>query len=226
MVSSEIQAVIWDLDGTLLDSFGLYKEILAEILPPHGISVPEEDFLRHHYHGTLENTFHDTFGIPRDDKDAIQALVADFLAAQNKLSDRPQDHLFADALELAKRFHGAGKLQIVVSNRAHGGRDKASPRYIVENSELKSCIDTVICGDDYPFYKPDPRLLDEFMAANNLESGQLLCIGDQKVDAQLAKNLSTQAILVSRDDTIPHLQDLPDWKATAAVVPSLDSVLT
>lgn len=226
MISEATKAIVWDLDGTLLDSFGLYKEILAEILPPHGIAVPEEAFLRHHYHGTLENTFHDTFGIPRDNKQAIEALIADFLVAQNKLSGRPQDHLFADALELAQRFHAAGKLQVIVSNRAHGGRDKASPRYIVEHSELRSYIDTVVCGDDYPFHKPDSRLLDEFMALNDFKPHQLLCVGDQKVDAQLAKNLDARAILVARDDTIPYLQDLPDWKAIATIVPSLDSVLT
>ncbi|MEO7364284.1 MAG: HAD family hydrolase [Candidatus Saccharimonadales bacterium] len=220
-IGSAVQTIIWDLDGTLIDSFEIFAEILAEVARLNVLDMPEREVLRHNFHGPLEDSIKHSLEI--SDPHLLKKIVADFLELQENYYALPDEHLLEDAYLLAQRLQLAGKRQIVVTNRVHASRGNASPRHIVEHSALRLYIDALVCGDESSFRKPDARVLNAVAANFDLE--RALVIGDQFVDAELAHNLGLQAVLIDRGGQgIAHLESLPDT-TSYRVVRSLDEVL-
>jgi phosphoglycolate phosphatase-like HAD superfamily hydrolase len=221
---SSIRTIIWDLDGTLLDSFGIFVDSMKELLPKHGRKFPGEDVIAANYHGSLEDAIN---GATKNSLSAeeLKAVVSDFLSMQDSKYEVIEGHLFPDAEDLAARAHKAGIKQILVTNRDHEGRNKASPRSVVANSNLKNYIDLVICGDDSEHRKPKPEVLGDF--GHIYVPEETLVIGDQFVDAEFAHNLGVRAFIVKRHSIdIPHMDRLThDWQSHVIIDTTLDNVM-
>lgn len=224
MIDQETTSLIWDLDGTLLDSFGVFQEVLAEILPTHDLLLPPLEVLVNNYHGSLADSISNALGGLEEPE--LKALVQDFLTAQNSHYEVIEHHIFPDALRLAQRANKRGLTQILVTNRDHEGRLLASPKSIVERSALKSLIDVIICGDDSEHRKPKPEVIGDLLEEGGLNPELTIVIGDQFVDGEFARNLGTKAVLVSRNnEQIAHMNKLgTDWQDYINIVDSLDAV--
>lgn len=218
------KGIVWDFDGTLLDSFMAKVTVLTEVCVRRGIAVPsEEKFLLYHY-GHLRNTIQDLTGI---DGDLLEEVYEDFIRTEERHYDEPTPMYFQDAVDLVRRAHFAGLKQIIVSNRPHFSDTRlGSPRNLAKRAPLAGMIDAVVCGDDNPFHKPDPRMLNAVERELGLKRTDLLVVGDQYVDAELAYNLGSQVVLVARDGKeIPHMDKLPEaWRKQVNVVSSLKDV--
>lgn len=207
MSTPPIKTLLWDLDGTLIDSFGISHELYKEILPEHGQDAPSRWQLRQNYHGTLDETVRSITMDGTTDAE-VTAIVADFLQRQNAHYEDMAGHIYADALLLATRAQDQGLRQIVVTNRHHEGRDLASPRSIVERTALRAMIDAVICGDDTEFNKPDARVVQYI----DFDPETTVVIGDQLVDVKLAHNIGARAVVVLRSDKAhPHAHGLAEF---------------
>lgn len=218
-VPEQTSTFIWDLDGTLIDSFGVFEAVLSEVLPGYNRELPSREIMLQNYHGSLEDSISAVLGGVSGQE--LSEIVQDFVRAQNPHYADIDSHVFPDALRLAMRASEAGVTQIVVTNRAHEGRMNASPRYIVQNSELRSLIDVVISGDDGEHRKPKPEVL----GSQKIVPENTLVIGDQFVDGEFARNLGVRAVLVARGAEIPHLERLGDsWQNHITAVQSLDEV--
>ena len=72
------RAFIFDCDGTLLDSMGMWLSIQPELLARHGIETVPSDFARFE-HLSLEDecqAYHDTWGICSDGAEVLSELNA------------------------------------------------------------------------------------------------------------------------------------------------------
>jgi phosphoglycolate phosphatase-like HAD superfamily hydrolase len=213
--------IIWDLDGTILDSLGVFEAVLGEILPKYDLLLPTHAEMLANFHGTLDESIDSVLGRP--EPSVLASIVKDFLANQDSHYEIIEPHIFKDALHAMERAHAAGKRQILVTNRSHEGRLRASPRSIVANSDLSKYIDTVICGDDNEHNKPNPAVLGDLL--DELHDKSILVIGDQHVDAQFALSLHSKGVLVARDGRPAHLDALPaGWENQVQIVESLDTV--
>jgi phosphoglycolate phosphatase-like HAD superfamily hydrolase len=217
-------AILWDFDGTIVDSFGVVMAVLEDILPTHGLVPPTPEVLARNYHGPLLDSISNSMG--GLSPTLLEAIMVDFLEVQNKHYELIEHHLIPDALRLAQRAHQAGLIQAVVTNRDHQGRGLASPRSIVERSAYKPLISKVFAGDDGPHRKPNPALLGTFLEDNYLQPEDVLVIGDQFVDAELALNLGSGAVIVDPGDQgMVHAERLPaGWQDRVSLVTSLDQV--
>lgn len=215
--------VIWDFDGTLIDSFGVFSEVLREAASLSGHSAPDEVELRKHFHGALDESIKTALNMV-DGEDAV-IVLNDFLKIQNEYYAEPEPHIYADALQLSRRLHEAGIQQVIVTNRDHAGRGNGSPRNIVSHSSLAGLIDEVVCGDDVEYRKPDARSLSTSKLYQSVKPDEVLVIGDQFVDAELARNLRCSAVLVNRsEDPVVHLERLGEDLSFVHIVKSLDDV--
>jgi phosphoglycolate phosphatase-like HAD superfamily hydrolase len=220
-IPSTIQTIIWDFDGTLIDSFEIYVEVLAEAVRILNLTLPDLLVLKQNFHGTLRDSM--TNALEINDENIIEQLVEKFLELQENYYALPDEHLIEDAFLLTQRLHASGKRQILVTNRMHAGHGNASPKHIVEHSNLSMFIDQVLASDEVAFRKPDARVLDAIKGKYDLDNA--LVIGDQFVDAELAHNLGVHAILVDRaGQGIAHIDSLPD-AANFQIVKSLDDVM-
>lgn len=225
---SEVQynaaGIVWDFDGTLLDSFKLQESVLTEVLQRRGMAIPAHEVFVHNYHGRLIDSVQGICGV---EGDLLQEIYEDFIQSEERHYEHLDDLFFADALDLLRRSHVAGLKQIIISNRPHHSDNRlGSPRNLAKREPLVGLVDIVVCGDDNAFHKPDARMLD--MAEHELGLGRkdMLVVGDQFVDAEMAHNLGTQAVLVSRDgESIPYLDRLADgWQTKVQIVNSLAKV--
>lgn len=224
MIEIAPKFVIWDLDGTLIDSFGIFADILADVIKPHGLAMPTADVLHKNYHGTLHHTIGAVLAPAA--VELVDELEKDFLIAQEAYYENPETHIYADSLRMAERLHAAGIKQVIATNRFHEGRGNASPLHIVAQTSLKPFIDFVLCGDETDFRKPDARVTDDIPLLQGVSRSEIMVFGDQYVDAELAHNLGTSAVLCNRHATeaIPHLDDLRSRSARIDVVTSFDDV--
>lgn len=223
-VPASITTIVWDLDGTLLDSFGIHEEIVSQVLPKHGHPVPPRQHMLDNYHGPLEDSLGALLQHATDAEKL--AVLQDFLEIDNQYIKEVNSHLFPDAVVFAQRAHERGLRQVLLTNRAHGtDRGLASPRGMVEHSVLRKLIDDIICGDEATHRKPDARALEPFFTRHHFKPEEVLVVGDQFVDAQFAHNLHAHGILVQRHDKIANLEKLTNgWDAHVRVVSSLAQV--
>jgi phosphoglycolate phosphatase-like HAD superfamily hydrolase len=226
-IAPDAQTIVWDLDGTLLDSFGIYVGCVNEAL--RGLGRPEiaEQVFRNHHHGFIDDSIANV--LREAGQKATQAelaeVIQEFYALDNDYIKDVDDHLFADAVALAKRAHKVGKRQLVVTNRPHGvDRGNGSPRNLVANSSLRELVNVVLCGDDSEFRKPHRAFLEACFGGDLAELGEIIVIGDQFVDAEFAHNIGGAAILVARAGEIAHLDELENWQAYTQIVSSLHDV--
>ena len=169
----------------------------------------------------MRDTFQGTLGALVEQE--LNAIERDFVAAQEPLYESAAARIFPDAL--AMRAHARGKQQIIVTNRGHHGRGRASPRSIVERSELRRLIRHVICicADDSAFQKPDPNVLGEL--GKSIVRAETVVIDDQYVGSRFARNLGATAILVCRSGLLPsRMDEVEDWQRDTRIVRTLDEV--
>lgn len=218
--ADDTTTIVWDLDGTLIDSVRTMGEVLAVVLQSFDYPMPTDQKIRANFHGSLRDSLGGMLDI---DGEALDLVLANFLVEQDKIYADVTSHLIPDAIDLARRAHRAGYRQILVTNREHVGRDKGSPRSIVENSELGTYIDHVVCGDDSEHRKPKPAVLGELL----FHPETSIVIGDQFVDAEFGYNLGCPAVIVHRGASVPmHFEKLTDEvRANATIVTSLTDVI-
>jgi len=218
---------VWDLDGTLLDSFGIYRDCLNKVLRQHHRPEVSEQILRNNHHGFIEDSIADVLGEAgqKITEAELAEIIHGFYVLDNAYIKDVDRHLFEDAIDLAQRAQHAGKQQIIVTNRPHGtDRGNGSPRNLVVNSRLRELADDVLCGDDSGYRKPHRQFLEARFGPKLAELGEVMVIGDQFIDAELARHIGCDAILVTRAEKIAHLDKLGDWQSFVQIVPSLRTV--
>lgn len=212
-INPSVKTIVWDLDGTLLDSFGILRDCLNQTLLAHGRAEVPEPILRLHHHGFINDSIANAIAATgqKVSPDELLSIVAGFYELDNTSIKDVDHHLFEDAVELGLRAHTAGKKQILVTNRPHGiDRGNGSPRNLVQNSRLHRFIGDVLCGDDSEYRKPHRQFLEARYGSELSDLGEILVIGDQFVDAEFAHNLGARAILIGRAGPIAHLDRLED----------------
>ncbi|MDQ5886593.1 MAG: phosphoglycolate phosphatase [Patescibacteria group bacterium] len=220
MKISNVKAIVWDLDGTLIDSFDISQRILEKIAVETGKAVPTRETTLLHYHSSLPDTLKNVFNLTDSE---LPKFLDIFLEKQDKVHEGDADsHLFKDALALSKRASKLDITQIVLTNRAHKGKGYglASPKEVVGRSALAAYIAEVICGDEVEFRKPDARSLSNWLENNHIDPRDILVIGDQFVDATLASNIGARSLIIERNGQAPHLKD----RDAVLVVNSFDEV--
>jgi beta-phosphoglucomutase-like phosphatase (HAD superfamily) len=216
---SDTKMIIWDLDGTIIDSFSIAEDIIPKLFASKGLPIPSRELMLANFHGKIEDLFHELVDLPNEE---FTALIKEFFVIDNEYIKEVSDHMFPDVVKFSQAAHQRGVTQIVVTNRPHGvRRGNGSPRNIIANSPLAECITDFVCGDESQYRKPMPEVLDNI----SYDPNTTLVIGDQFVDAQFAHNLGAQGILVNRQGEVPHLEKLADgWESHITIVPSLDEV--
>jgi phosphoglycolate phosphatase len=224
MKVANVKGIVWDLDGTLIDSFTIFERIIADVVQDSGHTMPTHEYMISNYHGSLEETVERILGI--DSAEELNKAIDTFMEKQERHYDVDlEDHLFKDATLLAQQASKKGIPQLLVTNRNNGNTGVASPQAIVAATTLADYINEVRSGDEVEFRKPDKRSVGDWMERHNISPEHVLVIGDQYVDAQLALNLGTRALIVSRNGEIPHMEKLSHQNhKDIVIVPSLDNI--
>jgi phosphoglycolate phosphatase len=185
---SSVRALIFDLDGTLIDSkLDLIRSVNA-MLVEMGREMLHEDTISGYIGHGAPQLIGRALGNGTSEEERERALKF-FLThyEQHKLDSTCAYPGVAEALKELRGFSMS-----VLTNKPV----RVSVR-ILEGLGLRKYFRTVYGGNSFETKKPDPlgarRILEEFGAA----PGEAMVIGDSEVDVQTARNAGTLAATVN-----------------------------
>jgi HAD superfamily hydrolase (TIGR01509 family) len=169
---SNLKAVLFDLDGTLLDSFPAHYQTFEAVLNHFGIKISETLFLET-YSPNWYHTY-ELLGLPRDLWPEADALWLEEAA-------RHQPTLFAGVYEMLAQLKTQFPLGLVTSGtKSRVMRDMA-------RCELAEFFTVIVTGDDIKLPKPDPDGLLLALQTLKVNPNQSVYIGDAAADYEMAR---------------------------------------
>jgi len=206
--SEKKRAVLWDLDGTLVDSAELHWLSWRDTLAADGIHITYQQFL-------------ETFGQKNDrilpgwlgEGTSAERIrqVGDAKEAEYRrlVQDRGLTPL-PGAAEWLRILHAAGWKQAIASS-APGANVAVMLRVLGVDTEL----DAIVSAEDVTVGKPDPQVFLRAAAAVGVPPGRCVVVEDAVVGIEAARRAGMRTIGVSRvpgfeaDLVVASLEDLP-----------------
>lgn len=181
------ELLVFDWDGTLMDSAGAIVASIQESCRDLGLPVPERERASH------------VIGLGL--KDALSYAVPQLPRSDyGKLAERYRHHylardsdleLFPGMREMLAGLKQQGYLLAVATGKSRAGLER-----VLEATQLKQYFDSSRCADE-THSKPHPAMLQELMQELLIEPEATLMIGDTAHDLQMAVNAGVPALAVS-----------------------------
>jgi len=181
---SGIRAVIFDLDGTLIDSMPLVMRAFAHALEPFRPDLDMAGIFQR-LGGPPERTFLELIGDEAKAAEAMRRL--DSFGFENGELVQP----FTGMRELLELLHAHG-LQMAIWT----GRDRQTTEVLLAAHDLAGFFTTVVCGDDMPTHKPNPAGLRCILSRLDVRPHEALYSGDADADVLGGAEAGVRTILI------------------------------
>lgn len=211
-------AVVWDLDGTIIDSAPDLAAALNSLLEEHGKAPVYETKVRQMIGNgvakLIERGFADSGAIVGAIE--LQSLKPRFMSIYTPRATR-LSRLFPGAQSAIQAFHESGVSQAVCTNKP-----ESVSHTILSDMNLAQYFECVVGGDTFEHRKPHPLPLQSCLSALGTNVESTLMIGDSAVDADTARAVGMTIGLVTHgyarqpvetlgaDFLISNLATLPD----------------
>ena len=182
-----VKAVIFDVDGTLVDSVDLHAQAWQEAFKQYGYDIPYES-IRHQI-GKGSDQLIPVF-ISQEDYEKVGEKIADCRKEIYQKQLLPQVRPFEQVRELFERLKADGKRISLASS----ARNKTVETY-KKLLQIEDLIDSATSTDDAEKSKPEP---DIFQAAldklEGVTASEVIVVGDTPYDAQAANKINLHTI--------------------------------
>ena len=183
-MSKRYDLIVFDWDGTLMDSTAVIAGAIQAACRDLGLTVPDDEAARHVIGLGLAQALR--YAVP-DATDAMhEPLVARY--RHHFLAQDQAIPLFGGARETIAELHGAGYWLGVATGKSRMGLDRA-----LESSGLKEYFHATRTADQ-TFSKPDPAMLLELMDELAVSNERTLMIGDTTHDVLMAQNAKVDVV--------------------------------
>jgi beta-phosphoglucomutase len=208
-MSNKIQAVIWDMDGVILDSADAHLLSWHRMARDEGLAFTDAQFWS-------------TFG--RRNDEIIQLLWGPLAPEKMQEIADSKERYFRDAvrttatalpgaIELLSELHDAGYPQALASSAPI-----ANIELISEVLELTRYLDALVSGETVPRGKPAPDIFLKAAATLGMAPGVSLVIEDAVAGVEAAHAAGMRCIAVAGE------RDLAGLRAAELMVKSLTEV--
>lgn len=181
------ELIVFDWDGTLMDSTGMIAGAIQAAARDLGIAPPSLEQARQ------------IIGLGLDD--ALRQALPDLpprrypeLADRYRFHYLARDHellLFPGVSDLLAGLAAAGYWLGVATGKSRRGLDRA-----LASSGLGAYFNATRCADEC-LSKPHPQMLEELMAEFGASPATTLMIGDTTYDLQMARNAGVTGVAVA-----------------------------
>ena len=206
----QIRAIMFDLDGTLIDQFDAIHRSFSKVLVQMGFPEPSYETVKRAVGGASENTLSKLVG-PERAKEAVQLLRPIFESEMlNGLVALP------GSLEILQTCSDLGIRTAVLTNK-HGPHARTACSHLGFDSHLE----LVIGANDTEWKKPEPQLTHRTLELLSAQVESTIYVGDSPYDYETAKAVGMKAYLVSTGThSFEELFALPG----SVVSPNLDQL--
>ncbi len=195
--SRQFDLLVFDWDGTLVDSTAHIAASIQAACADLGLSVPSSEDARH----VIGLGMHDalTYLVPQLEMERYRELADryryHFLAGDEAVESFPMVE------EGMARLNAMGYVLAVATGKSRVGLDRA-----LRKVAFGTCFTATRCGDE-GFPKPHPDMLIHIMEVTGSSASRTLMIGDTSHDLQLAANAGAHALAVSYGAHPPETLD-------------------
>lgn len=206
------EVVVFDLDGTLLDSLPLVLAAISHAVEPFGARPTMEIFAR--LGGPPERFLLPMIAHARNLPVALERLES---------FHRDNAHLiqpYAGAKELLLTMQAAG-----VRTALWTGRDRSSAEWLLQSHRLLASFATIVCGDDLSTHKPDPAGLREILRRLEVPAERTLFIGDADVDVLGGSDCGVDTVLIRHARQVENHIAARAWRTVVSPADAFDVVL-
>jgi len=180
------ELIIFDWDGTLMDSTELIAACIQAACRDLGLPEPREGDAK--------------FVIGLGMVDTMRHLVPNLdEAGRRQLSERYRHHflaredeapLYSGVPELLADLKGRGRRLAVATGKARRGLERA-----LDTTGLRPLFEATRCADE-GFAKPHPGMLHALLEITGVEAARAVMVGDTTHDLELAANAGIDAVAV------------------------------
>jgi len=179
--------LVFDWDGTLIDSAGAIVWCIQSACRDLGLPVPDDARASHVIGLGLQDAL--AYAIPGLAPSEYGRVVERY--RHHFLARDPQIPLFPGAQAMLSGLRDSGHLLAVATGKSRAGLARA-----LDNTGLRPLFDSTRCADQCA-PKPAPDMLLELMAELGTSETNTLMIGDTAHDLQMAAHAGVQAVAVS-----------------------------
>ena len=184
-------AVIWDLDGTLFDSYPVIVESIYLTFKECGIDLTREQIKEYAIRSSSNALFYkiaDERGI------AAESL---FQRYREISRDKYREiKCIAGAVEILEVLKDRGVRHYVFTHR---GKTTVP---VLDNLGMTACFDEILTSESGFARKPDPDALTYLLRTHQLDPKHTYYVGDRQLDMACAKNAGISGILLRRPGDI------------------------
>ena len=186
-----IRLVVFDCDGTLVDSQHMIVAAMGAGFAAEGIEAPGAEAVRRIVGLSLPHAM--AALRPEGDEAEWTALADAYRRAFFELRSQPEHHepMYPGAAEAIEALDAAGYLLGVATGKSQRGL-----RAVLERVGLIDRFATLKTADDAPS-KPHPAMLEQAMAEAGAGAAETVLVGDTTFDIEMAVNAHAHAIGVS-----------------------------
>lgn len=198
-----IKAVLFDLDGTLIDTNELIIRTFKHTFKEHlNIEVPESEIVMHFGEPLIET-------LSRYDKDNAHVLIEAYRGFNESIHDEFTKEI-AGAKDTITELKSLGiKVGVVTSKR----------RPIAERGlnlfNLKRYMDVIITPEDTTKHKPEPEPIYKACELLGIKASEALMVGDSHFDIQCGKNAGSKTCVVKY--TVLPLEKIMEYNPEYAI---------
>jgi pyrophosphatase PpaX len=182
-----LRTVLFDLDGTLIDSIRLILDSYHHTLATHGLPPrSDQDWL-----AGVGTPLAAQFAAWRDDPETLQALIATYREYNLKHHDR-RVTVYPGVVEVVRALREEGVATGLVTSKNRAGAVRG-----LTLAQLEAMMDVMVCADEVENPKPHPEPVEKAVRLLGADPRRTLYVGDSVHDmlAGRAAGVRTAAVL-------------------------------
>lgn len=196
--------IIWDLDGTLFDTYPVMGLSFQETLTEIGIKEPYEEIVKYmkisvsHAFQHYEEKYH------------IDDIFKENYRIQRLHMELDTCKPFEGAEDICRYLQNSGRFNYLFTHRGE------STLALLEKYNLQDSFTDMITSQDNFARKPSPEAISHLIEKYNMNPAETIMIGDRELDILSGKNAGISGCFISEngakceaaDFTISHLEEL------------------
>ena len=175
---------IWDLDGTLIDSYEIIVDSLYQIYKEKGFAIDKKEILNDVINESVSYfiiKMEQRFGVPFDELKDRYTVISH--AAKGKIK------AMRHAKEILRYLKDNNISSYVFTHRG------VTTESVLKNIGIYEYFDEIVTSERGFARKPDPEGINYFINKHHLDINSTYYVGDRKMDIMCANNAHIKSIM-------------------------------